>query len=136
MKNAYASGANFERKVEDYLMRQGYFCRRSPGSKGRKSKDERMNELDAKQSVVDIIAIKKLSNSILLLYIQCKVKGVIGKREWDTLLEVATEYGAVPILAQRGARRGPYEVIPDMRVILAPKVPYARQQPERAWEGK
>jgi Holliday junction resolvase len=80
----YARGRAFEWKARDDMAENGYEVIRAAGSKG--------------TSKVDLIAIKPGE----LLFVQCKIKGVIEAAEWDRLVEVAAMVGAVPILAANG----------------------------------
>ena len=85
----YRTGDEREKRVCDYLRRDGYFCGQARGSKG----------------VVDIFACKPRQTLFL------QVKGgakTISSSEWNLLHEIAALYGALPILADfPEARRGP-----------------------------
>jgi len=78
----YAVGRRFEWRIRDHFKEAGYFVLRSPRSAG----------------PVDLIAIRKGQ----ILFIQCKLGGVLSKSERKALADLAESVGAIPILAWRG----------------------------------
>ena len=77
----YDSGADFEREVKADLEARGYYAVRAAGSHGK----------------VDVLAY----HMGIALFIQCKKGGVFPKEERLSLVHVAKEHNAVPVLAQR-----------------------------------
>ena len=87
MPTNYERGRAFEYRVIDRLRANGYFAIRSAGSKG----------------AVDIAAIKPGQ----VLFVQCKLQQApFSAAEWNTLLFIARDCGALPILAE-AEPRGP-----------------------------
>lgn len=82
----YRLGRQFEYRVRDHLRSLGYFAQRSPASK----------------TPVDIIGI---SHGVVL-FVQCKRGGGLPVGEWNTLFDLATSCGAVPLLAASPKGRG------------------------------
>ena len=78
----YANGRRFEYKVRDDLRARGYLVVRSAGSKGK----------------VDLMAV---GNGEIVLC-QCKNNGWGKPSEREALCELATQYGALAILASAG----------------------------------
>src|SRR5215212_8723973 len=86
-ETARAAGIRFERKVGTALRDDGYRTNRGAGSKG----------------FADFVAVKPGQ----LLFVACKLTGIISAAEWDALVETASWVGAVPVLAVNGpAGRG------------------------------
>lgn len=84
--SSYKLGRSFEYTVRNLLRAKGYFVVRSAQSKG----------------AADLVAIKR---GIVLL-VQCKRGGVIGKDERVKLHALSEEIGAVAIIADRRTGRG------------------------------
>lgn len=84
-RTAYARGAAFEREVKRALEALGFSVVRSPRSAG----------------VFDLLAVRRDVTAM----IQCKKAGACGPAEWDRLLALAREQGAVAIIAARAARQ-------------------------------
>lgn len=103
----YRKGADFERKIVNHLIENGYFAMRAAGSKG--------------GSKADIIAFKPGQ----LLLIQAKTDGKLSAAEWNQILKVAGWVGGVPLLAMNGARG--QGVL--YRRLLGPKIPRSVLQP-------
>lgn len=82
----YARGASFERLVGAKLAADGYRVLRAAGSHGK----------------ADVIALKR--GQVVL--VQCKLTGPTGvsPAEWNELYELATEVGAIALVAHRPAR--------------------------------
>jgi Holliday junction resolvase len=76
----YQVGRAFEYRIKDFFIKQGYFVMRSPQSKGK----------------VDILAYNKGE----CIFCQAKLHGAIGVAEWNELLALAEQFGAIPVLAQ------------------------------------
>lgn len=102
--NHYARGAAFERKVKEYLEVAGYYAVRAAGSHG----------------LTDIIAVhpmtyRKRNKNGKTLFIQCKTgKATMSKKDRNSLYDLATQYGATPLLAQPdGSSIIFYEINPD-----------------------
>jgi Holliday junction resolvase len=96
MATRYARGRQFEYRVRDKYAKKGWFTIRSAGSKG----------------VADIVAIHPAG---IIHFIQCKNHGAISREERIRLAETAYKYGALPIVAQQGHKRGQI-----MLVVLNP----------------
>lgn len=103
--NNYERGAALERKVKAFLEQRGWFCMRGAGSHG----------------AVDIWATR----AGVQLFVQAKTNGFLQEQEWNDLLAVARQYQAVPILARKGPRGTPVELL----AINGPKIPNSRNQP-------
>lgn len=82
----YAKGANFEREVQQLFIEAGFYAVRSAGSHGK----------------VDVVAVGRART----YFIQCKTNGEIASVEWNTLLTVANEVGAVAVIASKDIRGG------------------------------
>lgn len=104
----YRLGRAFEYRVRDALRALGYFVLRSPQSK----------------SPIDLVAIRRAA----VLFVQCKLHGSLGVEDWNTLYELATSVGAVPLLAETPKRGG----ILYWR-LLEPKDGNNRPQPRGAY---
>ena len=97
--SGYSDGRKLEYAAQADLEADGYWCKRSPGSKG---KD-------------DVLALKgslTLGN-LELLFVQCKLSGEMGPDDRAGLLELATRFGGVPVSARwvkvgRAARTGEF----------------------------
>lgn len=79
--NSYRRGRDFEYYVKRKLEELGFIVFRSPVSKG----------------PADLVAIRRGS----VYFIQCKIGGYIGVKEWNKMLDFAEVGGAVPIMASR-----------------------------------
>lgn len=84
-RTAYARGAAFEREVKKALEAAGFSVLRSPRSAG----------------AFDLLAVRRGET----LFVQCKKHGACPPEEWDRLLALAREKGAVAIIAARAARQ-------------------------------
>jgi Holliday junction resolvase len=83
---AYQRGGYYEQLCADYLRSEGYFCWQSRGSRG----------------PADVIALKP--RQVLLVQVKGGRKTMPGG-DWNTLLTLAQEAGAVPVVAD-WPRRG------------------------------
>ena len=81
MMSAYSKGANFERRVRDYLQEIGFLVWRSAGSR----------------TPIDIIALK--AGEVLL--VQCKLDGRLGEKDRYCLNLLADELQCRVMLAWR-----------------------------------
>lgn len=82
-----AAGRRFEIRCLRHLRDNGYWAIRSPASR----------------TAIDLVAIKPGQT----LFIQCKVGGRLDPGPWNELIDLARQYGAVPVLADRtGIRYG------------------------------
>lgn len=106
MTTKYAQGRQFEYKVRDYLVEHGFFVIRSAGSKG----------------VVDLVAFKTKE----ILFIQAKRTGILPPHEWNSLYWLATDLGAVPLMAQEPSGRGQSV---QLFILQAPKTGRGERQP-------
>ena len=77
----YRNGAQLERDAKNQLEADGYWCIKSGGSKG----------------VVDVLAMKPGQ----LLMVQAKKNGVCPPAERAALLELASTFEAIPLVAFR-----------------------------------
>ena len=77
----YDSGADFEREVKADLEARGYYAVRAAGSHGK----------------TDVLAY----HMGIALFVQCKKGGDFPKEERLSLVHVAKEHSAIPVLAQR-----------------------------------
>lgn len=59
-----------------------------------------------------------------LLYVQCKLHGVMGPGEWNDFLVECQKAGAVPLLARNDAK---HHI--EYWVLLGPKIPRKRNPP-------
>ena len=88
-RTAYRRGRTFEHRVRQALEDEGYYVCRSAGSR----------------SPVDLIAIRSAAcHQVVNLFVQCKANGQLRPTDWNDLYDLATSYGAWPILAARAAR--------------------------------
>lgn len=78
MANKYFKGRRFEWKVKEYFKSHGYVVIRSAASKP-----------------IDLVAMKEG----IVLFIECKYNAPLTKFEKEQLLSLATQAGAIPILA-------------------------------------
>ena len=86
MPNAkYISGRTFEYKVKSFLEGQGYFVVRSAGS----------------HSPVDLVAVDSLGQ---VLFVQCKLKGAMTKKEQKDFAGFTNKYNCTPIFAYKVGR--------------------------------
>ena len=81
----FEAGRRFERELATHLRGEGYYVVKSPGSKG----------------AVDMVAVKPGQ----ILFVQAKRNGVLRPAEWNGLYDLAAQFGAVPVLAERGFRQ-------------------------------
>lgn len=81
----YSKGASFERKIKKQLEEEGCFCVRSAGSHG----------------PVDLVCINETKE---VLFIQCKLSGVISKADKDSLATLAKTYGARAFVVEKRKR--------------------------------
>lgn len=77
----YARGRDFEYYVRDRFTKSGYLALRSPASK----------------SPADLYCMAMGS----VVFVQCKLHGVIPPDEWNTFLDYCESVGAEPIVAMR-----------------------------------
>lgn len=91
--NNYARGAQFERKVKDYLESKGFYAVRAAGSHG----------------LTDVIAIAPLKYLLedmgaVILFIQCKTgKATMSKADRIKLHDEAIRHSALPYLVELSA---------------------------------
>ena len=104
---AYQRGRNFEYRVKKDMEKRGYLVLRSPASK----------------SPVDLYCMKKNE----LVFIQCKLNGVIGVTEWNTFFDYSKYVGALPILAENVKGKILYSE------AIEKKDGSHRKQPKREW---
>lgn len=80
-------GAYLERQTQAHLQANGYWTMKAPGSKG----------------AVDVVAIKPcgIESCAQILFIQCKLNGVMPPAERAALWDVADEAGAWPLMVKR-----------------------------------
>ena len=78
----YNAGRAFEYKIKKHLEAQGYFVVRAAGSRG----------------PVDLVAFQ---NDSWPLFIQCKLDGKISKADKTSLVELAKNNHAYPMLVSR-----------------------------------
>lgn len=83
-RTQYAVGRDFEYYVRDKFTDAGYLALRSPASK----------------SPADLYCIKTGE----VVFVQCKLHGVIPPDEWNEFLDYSESVGATPIVAMRGPR--------------------------------
>lgn len=89
----YSRGASFERKVASDLEAFGYVTVRSAGS----------------HSPADVLATRRSLLGVVygvaeVVAVQCKTNGRLDPDEWNEFWEWCAKGGALPILAQRGAK--------------------------------
>ena len=108
----YARGRDFEYYVRDRFTKAGYLALRSPASK----------------SPADLYCIAKGR----LVFVQCKLHGVIPPDEWNGFLDYCESVGAEPVVAMRG----PHDRGAEFRVIVGRKDGGRRAQPWAVWEMK
>lgn len=106
---AYQRGRDFEYRVKKDMEKHGYLVLRSPASK----------------SPVDLYCITMGG----LVFIQCKLHGVIGVDEWNAFYDVAESVNAIPVLAEKS----------DSGAIIysratARKDHSRRRQPKEPWQ--
>lgn len=82
----YVKGVTFEREVQQLFIEAGFYAVRSAGSHGK----------------VDVVAVGRAHT----YFIQCKTNGEIASVEWNTLLTVANEVGAIAVVASKVERGG------------------------------
>lgn len=88
----YQRGRRFEHRVKLDLEKRGYFAILSPGS----------------HSVTDIVGVQYTDvQAHRLLFVQCKYNGTLGPQDWNTLMDLADKYGALPILSDTTGPRKP-----------------------------
>ena len=106
----YARGRDFEYYVRDRFAKAGYLALRSPASK----------------SPADLYCMARGR----LVFVQCKLHGVIPPDEWNGFLDYCESVGAEPVVAMRGkGDRGA-----EFRVITGRKDGSKRPQPWDVWE--
>lgn len=81
----YSRGANFERRVQKYLEKAGYFVIRSAGS----------------HSLIDLVALK--GGEVQL--IQCKTDGALSVAERQQLQELRKDSGCLVFLVSRQGKK-------------------------------
>lgn len=106
----YARGRDFEYYVRDCFTKAGYLALRSPASK----------------SPADLYCMAKGR----LVFVQCKLHGVIPPDEWNEFLDYCESVGAEPVVAMRG----PHDRGAEFRVIAGRKDGSKRPQPWAEWE--
>lgn len=79
----YKVGRNFEYATKRDLEKYGFIVLRSPASK----------------TPADLVAIREG----LIIFIQCKLHGAMGVKEWNAFLDYADKGGAAPVMAQRSS---------------------------------
>ena len=96
MATKYSRGRAWEYKVRDDLRARGYLVVRSAGSKGKV-------DLMAVMPVVVTAPSQVVHHPGCILLVQCKNKGWGKPSEREALCELATQYGALAILASAGS---------------------------------
>jgi Holliday junction resolvase len=86
----YQRGAAFEYRVKTELESEGYLVTRSPGSK----------------SPLDLLAIRGDGMLSRVVFVQCKLRGVISGADRDRLVGLASQYHAWPVMAYTFKERG------------------------------
>ena len=81
----YQRGRAFEYRIIKDLQKRGFWCMRAAQSKG----------------IVDVLGLSR--GQILL--VQAKISGALGPAERKELVELATEVGGMPVLAERSDGR-------------------------------
>jgi len=92
MNKRYIAGRNFEYRVKEHYEKEGYYVVRTAGSKG----------------IADLVAIPNRKDFIeYALLIQCKRISYkkVSKQEVRKLLETASKYKAIPVLATKEGKR-------------------------------
>lgn len=107
----YVNGNHFERRVADALRGDGYRVWQTRGSK----------------SPADLIALK--IGQVLLVQVKSGVTG-LDHTQWNALHELATPFGAVPIIADRDGRRIRYRRITDRHASRSQNWPTADWTPD------
>lgn len=82
---AYARGRAFEYRVANHFRSLGYIVTRSPKSK----------------TAVDLFVI----GHRVVLFVQCKVDGVLPPAEWNELFDMCDQCSAIPVLIARERRK-------------------------------
>jgi len=100
----YSNGSAHERRTKEKLEADGYYVIKSAGSRG----------------VADLVAIKR--DQILL--VQGKLSSRLDPKDWNQLLTVADEIGALAIVVGRGQK---------MHRITGPKDGRGGKQPWEPW---
>lgn len=90
MATNYSRGRSFEYQVRNHLLKDGFVCIRSAGSKGS----------------IDLIA----GREGVVLAVQCKKNGRIPASERRRLRQDASQFGAIPVLAEQSRGVVFYEV--------------------------
>ena len=85
MSSEYIRGRRFEYRVKRLLEKHGYRVVRAASSKG----------------PADLVAFRKVE----LLLVQCKIGDWHTREDWNELVAIARETGAVPIFAQAKNRK-------------------------------
>lgn len=80
-RTKYRVGRDFEYQTRDDLKRRGYLVVRTPASR----------------SPTDLIAIKTGE----LIFVQCKLHGVMPPSEWNEFMDFAESVSATPVMANR-----------------------------------
>ncbi len=110
----YRRGRDFEYAVMKDMQGKGYLAVRSPASK----------------SPADIYCFAKGS----LVFIQCKLGGLIGVGEWNELYDYATSVGALPIMAEKVPGGIAYHLIEEKKDGTRRRQPMSDWQPPAANE--
>lgn len=109
-RTQYARGRDFEYYVRDKFTESGFIALRSPASK----------------SPADLYCFRRGE----VVFVQCKLHGVVSVKEWNDFLDYAWSVGAVPVIAMRG--EGDRGVV--FKKITARKTGRKEAQPWHEWE--
>lgn len=106
MATNYERGRSFEYSVMKKLEKAGYVTVRAAGSKG----------------PADIVAASRC----VLLFVQCKISGVLPPEEWNTFMDFCTEAGAYPVMAMKNGRKIEFYLLHDKKDGTKKRQPMAK----------
>jgi len=84
MATPYSRGRSFEYRTMTRLRDVGFYCMRSPQSKG----------------IVDVIAVHMGT----VLFVQCKMAPWHGIKEWNEFFDLSKKHGAIPVYVTRNEK--------------------------------
>lgn len=105
----YSRGRDFEYRVLKDMNKRGYLSLRSPASK----------------SPADIYCMAKGS----LIFVQCKLTGVLGVQEWNEFLDYCEAVGATPVMAENDCGSIKYHLITKKKDNSRRKQPMVDYEP-------
>lgn len=103
----YSRGAQFENRVKHDMIARGYHAHRVAGS----------------HSPVDVVCIGHRT----VVYVQCKISGVLVPDEWNIFFDYCSEVGAIPVLAEKDKGIRYY-------VLTGKKDGTHKPQPKKEWK--